>query len=371
MNVDWDNFRTIWLKKGDQKTVQIIDQRSLPHQFVIEDITTVDQMAVAIRDMHLRGAGLIGAAGGYGMYLAIIEDPDSAVKAAAKLNATRPTARPLFAATERQLAALEGLQSATERRSAALDVAELIANEDADHCRLIGEHGAQLIKELSEKKGGETVNIATHCNAGPLAFVANGTATSPGIQAHRDGIRVHFLVDETRPRNQGASLTAWELDSMGIPHHVIVDGASGHTMQTGQVDIVMVGADRVARNGDFANKIGTYMKFVAAADSHVPAFCNFPSSTVDWSIPTGAAIPIEERNPDEVRYIQGLARDGRPTDVLLTPQGSPAKNWAFDVTPARLVTGLVTERGVCKASEDALRGMFPEKASPSRRVSTR
>lgn len=364
------HHRTIWLKQDDRTVVQIIDQRRLPHRFVIEDLATVDEMATAIADMHLRGAGLIGAAAGYGMYLAALHAPRSSPAAfraalerdAATLIATRPTAVNLEWAVKRQLAAMEAAGSDPEFCiQAALDTAAAIADEDADFCRRIGQNGVTLIREISRRKGGAPVNILTHCNAGWLAFVDYGSATAPIYAAFEEGIPVHVWVDETRPRNQGARLTAWEMVQQGVPHTVIADNAGGHLMQHGLVDLVIVGADRVAYTGDVANKIGTYLKALAAHDNGVPFYVALPSSTFDWELRDGVRdIPIEQRNGTEVRLIEGL-HGGELVEVLLTPEESPAANYGFDVTPARLLTGLITERGICAASDEAVLSLYPEK----------
>ncbi|WP_457631538.1 S-methyl-5-thioribose-1-phosphate isomerase [Oceanithermus sp.] len=369
MNVYGKHYRTIWLKPDDPKVVQIIDQRPLPHKFVVEDLTSTDEMARAIKEMHLRGAGLIGAAAGYGMYLAALEAPQSSLEtfmaylkeAGEKLKKTRPTAVNLEWAVERQLAEIpRRATTPAEGVAAALEVATEIADEDAEFCRRIGEHGVKIIEEIYEKKG-ETVNILTHCNAGWLAFVDYGTATAPMYEAQKRGIPIHVWVDETRPRNQGARLTAWEMVQQEVPHTVIADNTGGHLMQHGMVDMVITGADRVTRCGDVANKIGTYLKALAAADNGVPFYVALPSSTLDWNICDGVAeIPIEQRGDDEVKYIQGL-HDGEVKRVLLTPPESPAANYGFDVTPARLVRGLITERGIAAASEEGLLELYPER----------
>ena len=354
------------------KVVQIIDQRHLPHKFVIEDLTTVDEVARAIKDMHVRGAGLIGATAGFGMYISSLLAPQQSEQAfmealvsdGEKLKATRPTAVNLEWAVNRQLKAVEAVECNIEAKILACrDMAQTIADEDAEFCRRIGEHGATIIEEISRAKAGETVNILTHCNAGWLAFVDYGTATAPVYAAHDKGIKVHVWVDETRPRNQGASLTAWELGQHGVPHTIIVDNVGGHLMQHGMVDLVITGTDRTTYTGDVANKIGTYLKALAAKDNHVPFYVGLPSSTFDWQIRDGVKeIPIENRDETEVKYIPGLL-DGEISSVLLTPQSSRAANFAFDVTPARLVTGLITERGICDASEEGVLGLYPEKRS--------
>lgn len=368
MNVDGEHYRTIWIKKDDSGTIQIIDQRHLPHDFIVEEVTSVDQMARAIRDMHLRGAGLIGAGAGYGMYLAAVTAPKGSVaeftrfvrQAGEQLKATRPTAVNLAWAVNRQLQALDQAEATPLAWiQTALSTAHAIADEDADYCRRIGEHGVGLIEEISRRKGGQPVNILTHCNAGWLAFVDYGSATAPIYAAHDRGIPVHVWVDETRPRNQGSRLTAWELGQHGVPHHVIVDNVGGHLMQHGLVDLVITGTDRTTFTGDVANKIGTYLKALAAHDNGIPFYVALPSSTFDWEIEDGLTIPIEQRSADEVRYIQGR-HGGETKRVLLTPESSPAVNYAFDVTPRRYVTGLISERGICAASAEGVFGLYPE-----------
>ncbi len=368
MLVNGQHYRTIWIKPDDPRVVQIINQHVLPHRFEIVDLTTVDEVAVAIRDMLVRGAGLIGATAGYGMYIAALNAPTgsreaflAALEADGKtLKATRPTAINLEWAVARQLDAIRAGDTILEMIEIARQTAIAIADEDADFCRRIGEHGVALIEEISARKGGEPVNILTHCNAGWLAFVDYGTATAPIYAAHDRGIPVHVWVDETRPRNQGAQLTAWELGQHGVPHAVIADNVGGHLMQHGMVDLVITGTDRTTHTGDVANKIGTYLKALAARDNQVPFYVALPSSTFDWVTRDGVKeIPIEERNPDEVTHIQGLYQ-GEVVQVQLTPQDSPARNYAFDVTPARLVTGLITERGICEANEASILALYPE-----------
>jgi len=362
VNVRGRHYRTIWPRPDDERAIQFIDQRSLPHQFVIEEVRTVAEMAAAIREMHVRGAGLIGAAAGYGMYLATLES-DDLTEAAAQLKATRPTAVNLAWAIDRQLKSIAASKSPGEKQRVAFQTAREIADEDAEHCRRIGEHGLELIRGLSEKKGGAPVNILTHCNAGWLAFVDYGSATSPIYAAHDAGIPVHVWVDETRPRSQGSKLTAWELGEHGVPHTVIADNAGGHLMQHGRVDAVMVGTDRTTYTGDVANKIGTYLKALAAKDNAVPFYVALPSSSFDWNIRDGVKeIPIEERGSEEVNYADGL-HEGRQVEVRVTPENSPAANFGFDVTPRQLVTGLITERGICEANEQGILGLFPEHRS--------
>jgi methylthioribose-1-phosphate isomerase len=371
MKVNGKHYRTIWPAEKDRRVVRIIDQRYLPHRFVVEDLTCVDDFAAAIRDMHVRGAGLIGATAGFGMYSAAVKAPrdqfDAFVQeAAAKLLATRPTAKNLAWAVDRQLAAMEAVAANKSdepeaKKEQAFQTACRIADEDAEFCRLIGQHGKDIIAEISKKKQGDTVNVLTHCNAGWLAFVDHGSATAPIYAAHREGTKVHVWVDETRPWNQGAKLTAWELAMEGVPHTLITDNAGGHLMQHGMVDLVIVGTDRTTRTGDVGNKIGTYLKALAAKDCGVPFYVALPSSTFDWDSRNGVRqIPIEERSPDEVKYVTGQNRAGQPETVLIGSAETPVANYAFDVTPARLVTGLITERGIVAPREEAIVELYPE-----------
>jgi methylthioribose-1-phosphate isomerase len=366
VNVQGEHYRTIWVHPDDSKVVQIIDQRDLPHRFVVEDLVTTDDVAAAIKDMHVRGAGLIGATAGYGMYLAAVTAPPEVEIVAhleaqgAKLKATRPTAVNLAWAVDRQLTAVRSAAGRDDLLAVARRCADEIADEDAEFCRRLGEHGATLIEAISERKAGEPVNILTHCNAGWLAFVDYGSATAPIYAAFERGIEVHVWVDETRPRNQGARLTAWELNQHGVPHTVIPDNVGGHLMQHQLVDLVIVGTDRTTHTGDVANKIGTYLKALAAKDNDIPFYVALPSSTFDWEIEDGVAeIPIEQRGDEEVRYARGWL-DDQIQEVRLTPAGSPAANYAFDVTPRRLITGLITERGICRADKDAIGELYPE-----------
>jgi len=362
MNVAGRPMRTIWLA-ADGRSVEIIDQRLLPHELVIRRLTKLDDAARAIRDMEVRGAPLIGSTAAYGMALAMAEDSsDRGIEHAAEvLAATRPTAVNLRWAIEELRRALA--ETPPEQRfAAALERAGEIAEEDVAINRAIGEHGGKLIAAAYRAKGaGGPVQILTHCNAGWLATVDWGTALAPVYRAHDDRIPLHVWVDETRPRNQGASLTAWELGQHGVPHTVIADNAGGHLMRHGEVDLCIVGTDRTTAAGDVANKIGTYLKALAAQDNGVPFYVGLPSPTIDWEIEDGAQIPIEQRDPREVTHIAGWTEDGRRVEVRLTPKESPAANYAFDVTPARLVTGLITERGVCAASREGLLSMFPER----------
>jgi len=371
VKVNGQHFRTIWLKPDDERAVQLIDQRFLPHRFVIEEVRTVEQMATAIREMHVRGAGLIGASAGYGMYLAAMEAAaypataevdEQLAHAAAQLNATRPTAVNLSWAVERQLRNIARGKDATEKVTLALRTARSIADEDAEHCRMIGQHGLKLIREIAGQKGGARVNVLTHCNAGWLAFVDYGSATAPIYAAHESGLPVHVWVAETRPRNQGSKLTAWEMGEHGVPHTIIADSAAGHLMQRGTVDLVIVGTDRTTLSGDVANKIGTYLKALAAKDNDIPFYVALPSSSFDWGLRDGLKeIPIEERSPEEVKQADGWF-EGKQVEVRIAPEGSAAANYGFDVTPAHLVTGLITERGVCEANEKSIRALFPEQA---------
>jgi len=363
MKVDGIPYRSIWLG-ADGRNVQIIDQTRLPHAFPIVDLTTMEEAAVAIRDMWVRGAPLIGATAAYGMALQMAADPSDAALARAYdvLHATRPTAINLAWALDDLRALLSPLPPG-ERREAAYARAAAICDEDVEINRRIGEHGVRLIEEIAARKAGP-VNILTHCNAGWLATVDWGTATSPIYQAVERGIDVHVWVDETRPRNQGAHLTAWEMAGHGIPHHLIVDNAGGHLMQHGQVDLCITGTDRTTATGDVCNKIGTYLKALAARDNGVPFYVALPSPTIDWRVRDGLAeIPIEERDGAEVTQLWGRDREGRVTQVQISPDATPGANPAFDVTPARLVTGLITERGIAEASAEGLAALFPEHAA--------
>ena len=359
MHVNGRPQRTIWLHPDDPTVVQIIDQRALPHAWVVTDLRTVDDGIVAIRDMLVRGAPLIGATTAWSLYLAALADPrEEALHAAGeRLLAARPTAVNLRWAVDLFRDAWTPDDTAAAYRA----LAEKVCDDDVAISRSMGEHGVALIEAVAEKKDGP-VHILTHCNAGWLATVDWGTATAPIYVAKERGIDVHVWVDETRPRNQGAQLTAWELGQEGVPHTVIVDNVGGHLMQHGMVDLCITGTDRTARSGDVCNKIGTYLKALAARDNDVPFYVALPSTTIDWTLRDGVAeIPIEERDATEVTHVQGRSAHGVHT-VQITPDGSPAGNYAFDVTPARLVTGLITERGVCAASEEGLLGLFPERA---------
>ena len=364
MKVDGTPYRTIWVNE-DGWSVDIIDQTKLPHAFEVARLTNLADAAHAISSMQVRGAPLVGATAAYGLCLALHEDASDGGLAAAYdvLYATRPTAVNLRLALDDMRALLAPL-AAGERTAAAYRRAAEICDDDAATCEAIGTHGMDLIRIAWNKKGRpDRVDVLTHCNAGWLATVDWGTALAPVYKAHDAGIPVHVWVDETRPRNQGASLSAWELGRHGVPHTVIADNVGGHLMQHGLVDLCIVGTDRTTRSGDVCNKIGTYLKALAAHDNGVPFYVGLPHSTIDWTIRDGIAeIPIEERDATEVTEIAGRAADGSVTTVRLTPDGSAAANYAFDVTPAKYVTALITERGICPASEEALLKLYPEKA---------
>jgi len=364
MKVDGKPMRTIWLEP-DGWSVGVIDQTALPHRLVTARLTTLADAAHAIRAMVIRGAPLIGATAAYGMALALREDAaDEALERAyATLLATRPTAINLKWALDEMMAVVRNRHRA-ERTAAAYRRAAEICEEDIAINTGIARSGLPLIEAIAAKKQpGERVNVLTHCNAGWLAAVDVGTATAPIYMAHDQGIPIHVFADETRPRNQGASLTVWELGRHGVPHTLIADNTGGHLMQHGLVDLVIVGTDRVTANGDVCNKIGTYLKALAARDNNVPFYVALPSPTIDFTVADGVAeIPIEERSPDEVATVTGRAADGRIETVWIAPADTPVANYGFDVTPARLVTGLITERGVLAASRAALAGAFPERA---------
>ena len=361
MKVNGTPYRTIWLAE-DGWAAEIIDQTKLPHEFITVRLESMQDAAVAIKDMWVRGAPLIGATAAYGVALAMREDASDANLQAMYdyLFATRPTAVNLRWALDDMKALLSPLCEG-DRAAAAYKRAAEICDEDVEICSNIGEHGAAIIKEISEKKNGATVNILTHCNAGWLATVDWGTALAPIYKAFNAGIDVHVWADETRPRNQGANLTAWELGQHGVAHTVIVDNVGGHLMQHGQVDLVITGSDRTTYTGDVCNKIGTYLKALAAHDNSVPFYVGLPSPTIDWTVEDGVRdIPIEERDATEVTMMVGKDKSGVVSDVQITPDGSPAANYAFDVTPRRLVTGLITERGISEASAEGLVKLFPE-----------
>ena len=364
MKVDGRPYRTIWLN-DDGWSVEIIDQTKLPHAFTTVTLTSLDEAAHAIRAMLVRGAPLIGATAAYGVCLALRDDDsDEALdRACGALFATRPTAVNLRWALDEMRAALRN-RPRGERLAAAYARAAEICDEDVAICQAIGRHGLKLIRETAAKKpAGEPVNVLTHCNAGWLATVDWGTATAPMYMAFEEGIPLHVWADETRPRNQGASLTAWELGRHGVPHTVIADNVGGHLMQHGKVDLCIVGTDRTTASGDVCNKIGTYLKALAAHDNRVPFYVALPSPTIDWTVHDGVKeIPIEERGGEEVAQMTGRTASGAIETVTITPDGSPVANYAFDVTPARYVTGLITERGVAEASREGLAKLFPERA---------
>jgi methylthioribose-1-phosphate isomerase len=363
MKIDGKEMRTIWVE-SDGAGIGTIDQTLLPHRFATARLTTLDDAVRAIKTMQVRGAPLIGAAAAYGVWLALRADAsdENLERAYGALLAARPTAINLQWALYQMLAAVRNRPRA-ERAAAALRRAGEIADEDVRINQAIGRHGLKLIEEIAARKNGARVNVLTHCNAGWLATVDWGTATAPIYMAHDKGLPVHVFADETRPRNQGASLTAWELGRHGVPHTVIPDNTGGHLMQHGLVDLVIVGTDRITAQGDVCNKIGTYLKALAAADNRVPFYVALPSPTIDFSVSDGLTeIPIEQRSPDEVATMTGKTKDGRIETVQVIPDGSPVANYGFDVTPARLITGLITERGVIGANRAALTEAFPERA---------
>lgn len=364
MKVNGQSYRSIWLG-ADGVSVDIIDQTRLPHEFVIRRLGSLDDAAEAIRTMRVRGAPLIGATAAYGVALAMAsESGDESLRHALdSLLATRPTAVNLRWALDRMASELKPLP-ADRRRDAAFTLAGELCDEDVDINWRIGGNGLGLVEDLWRQGTSDVFHILTHCNAGWLATVDWGTALAPIYRAHDAGVPVHVWVDETRPRNQGASLTAWELASHGIPHDVIVDNAGGHLMQHGLVDMCIVGTDRTAASGDVCNKIGTYLKALAAADNEVPFYVALPGPTIDWTVSDGVGeIPIEERDPEEVTRVAGILDSGVCASVQITPVGVTARNFAFDVTPARLVTGLITERGVCAASREGLLSLYPEQGA--------
>jgi len=368
MKIDGKSYRTIWV--DGEGVLKVINQLGLPHIFEVIDLQDVNSVCLAITNMIVRGAGLIGATAAYGLWLAAKQAPSDSLDAfkayvltqSELLRNTRPTASNLVWAIERQLKNLEAGATVAEKIELAWLGAKQIADEDVEFCRRIGRHGLRLIEELAATKPGKTINVLTHCNAGWLAFVDHGSALSPVYAAHDAGLPVHVWIDETRPRNQGANLTAWELACHGVPHSLVADNAGGHLMQHGMVDIVFTGADRVTRNGDVANKIGTYLKALAAKDNHIPFYIAFPSSTLDFSMDNGVAqIPIEERSGDEVRIVSGKLFDGSMASVQICPDETNARNWGFDVTPAHLITSLICERGICLATESGILELFPER----------
>ena len=355
MKIEGNSYKTIWFESN---LVKIIDQTKLPHQFIIKDLKTVKDAINAIKTMEVRGAPLIGATAAYGLVLSIIENNDLSFlkKSSEELIASRPTAINLKWAVDRMMKKLYGVND-KDILKIALDEAKAITEEDEKFCKNIGLNGLKIIEDIANKKN-DTVNILTHCNAGWLATIDWGTATSPIYHAHQKGIKVHVWVDETRPRNQGANLTSYELNEEGISNTVITDNAGGILMQRGQVDMCIVGTDRTLSNGDVCNKIGTYLKALSAKDNNIPFYVALPSSTIDWSIKDHKQIPIEERNSEELSHVEGIDENNEIKKVRIYPQKSKSLNLAFDVTPAKLVTGLITEKGICEASEKGLKGLF-------------
>jgi len=355
MKIEGKSYKTIWFENN---LVKIIDQTKLPHQFIIKDLKTVQDAINAIKTMEVRGAPLIGATAAYGLVLSIIENNDLSFlkKSSEELIASRPTAINLKWAVDRMMKKLSGVND-KDILKIALDEAKAITEEDEKFCKNIGLNGLKIIEDIANKKK-DTVNILTHCNAGWLATIDWGTATSPIYHAHQKGIKVHVWVDETRPRNQGANLTSYELNEEGISNTVITDNAGGILMQRGQVDMCIVGTDRTLSNGDVCNKIGTYLKALSAKDNNIPFYVALPSSTIDWNIKDHKQIPIEERNSEELSHVEGIDENNEIKKVRIYPQKSKSLNLAFDVTPAKLVTGLITEKGVCEASEKGLKGLF-------------
>jgi len=357
MKIEGKEYRTIWFEEKN-KVVKIIDQTKLPHKFIIKDLKTVKDAINAIKNMEVRGAPLIGATAAYGLILSILENNDQSFlkKSSEELINSRPTAINLKWAVDRMMKKLSGVNS-NEILNIALNEAREICEEDVKFCENIGLNGLKIIEGIFNKKK-DTVNILTHCNAGWLATINWGTATSPIYHAHKKGIKVHVWVDETRPRNQGANLTSYELNEEGIPNTIIADNTGGILMQRGEVDMCIVGTDRTLSTGDVANKIGTYLKALAAHDNNVPFYVALPSSTIDWDIKNFKDIPIEERNSDELSHVEGLDENNNVKKVLIYPKKSKSMNLAFDITPAKYVTGLITEKGVCEASEEGLKKLY-------------
>jgi methylthioribose-1-phosphate isomerase len=367
MKVNGNHFETIWIHPDNPAVVQIIDQRYLPFAFIIEDLRTAEDMYTAIHDMHLRGAPLIGAAGALGMYLAVMNHSGSPIATdfinnlTDYLKSARPTAVNLAWALDRISKAVRRGSNKDEMIKIARDISLQIIAEERTNCKKIGQHGVKIIEALSRGKNGKPVNILTHCNAGWLACIDYGTATAPIYLAHDKGINIHVWVDETRPRNQGARLTAWELRQHGVPCTVIADNTGGHLMQQGMVDMVIVGSDRTSPYGDVVNKIGTYLKALAAHDNHIPFYAALPSSTIDWNLKEGAMeTPIEERDGNELRFMEGLT-GGIICEVEIIPSDTEVANFGFDITPARLVSGIITERGITLANKKGIFTLFPEK----------
>jgi methylthioribose-1-phosphate isomerase len=367
MKVNGIHYETIWLKPGDNSVVQVIDQRFLPFKFIVADLTSVEDVFFAIRNMQVRGAPLIGATAAMGLYLALLNydensDPDEFIREKARyLKSSRPTAINLAYAVNKVLQSVNTAEGLMQKITAARESALEIINEERQNCLNIGKYGLPMIERVVSENHGKSANILTHCNAGWLACIDYGTATAPIYMAHDSGVNVHVWVDETRPRNQGSKLTAWELQQHGVPCTIITDNAGGHLMQHGMVDMVIVGCDRASINGDVANKIGTYLKALAAMDNNIPFYVATPSSSIDWSISNGLTeIPIEERDQNEIKYIQGI-KNGQLEEILITDPASHISNYAFDVTPARLITGLITEKGICIPEKNSILELFPEK----------
>ena len=356
MRIKGKSYKTIWFENN---LIKIIDQTKLPHQFIIKDLKTVKEAINAIKTMEVRGAPLIGATAAYGLVLSIIENNDLSFlkKSCEELISSRPTAINLKWAVDRMMKKLSGVNDKKDVLKIALNEAKVITEEDEKFCKNIGLNGLKIIEEIANKKK-DTVNILTHCNAGWLATIDWGTATSPIYHAHQKGIKLHVWVDETRPRNQGANLTSYELNEEGISNTVITDNAGGILMQRGQVDMCIVGTDRTLSNGDVCNKIGTYLKALSAKDNNIPFYVALPSSTIDWSIKDHKHIPIEERNSEELSFVEGIDENNEIKRVRIYPKKSRSLNLAFDVTPAKLVTSLITEKGICEASEKGLKGLF-------------
>lgn len=368
MKIGDQYYQSLWVKENDPEIIQIIDQRYLPFEIKIRNLKTPEDVSTALEDMFVRGAPLIGVAAAFGVYLAVLKHRNSRninfkVKQAAEMiKKTRPTAVNLANAVDRMVKITEKATNIDDKIQHTFDAAQNLMREEVNACRKIGEYGIKIIKRISSNKGRDPVNILTHCNAGWLATVDYGTATAPVYLAHDKGISVHVWVDETRPRNQGSRLTAWELGQHGIPHTVITDNTGGHLMQKGMVDMVITGSDRTALNGDTANKIGTYLKALAAKDNNVPFYIALPSSSIDWTLKKGLnTIPVEQRDQAEIHYIEGLSDKNIIEKVRITPQFSPALNYGFDITPARLITALITERGICKATSKGIMKLFPDK----------
>jgi methylthioribose-1-phosphate isomerase len=367
MKIDNQNYQSIWADENDPSVIKVIDQQKLPFFFETRELRSVEDVFNAIQDMTVRGAPLIGAAGAFGIYLATLEINlqtkirEHLSNAARYLISSRPTAINLSWAVNYVMEKLKNEQSLTSITKIALDAALEICETEKENCRQIGKYGLKLIEDISREKKGLPVNILTHCNAGWLACIDYGTVTAPVYLAHENGIPVHVWVDETRPRNQGAMLTTYELEQNGIPCTLIPDNTGGHLMQQKLVDIVIVGSDRTTRTGDVANKIGTYLKALAAFDNKIPFYCALPSSSIDFNISDGVQeIVIEERNPEEVTHVTGFL-DGKIQSVRICPDRTVAANYGFDITPARLITGLITERGICRATEKDIKEMFSYK----------